>query len=294
MQINHLIEKIIFIIFLIMLKNYGRSLIHSGKNINKNIFTFWEPRNNIPGYLKLCIKTWKKFLPEYEIYILDYEKAKKIIGDFIFSKIICKNMPLALQSDAIRVAILKKYGGIWLDTDTIILKGNFIKKLKNFELAMIGEEKRKIQYMGFIFASKESSLLNEWQNKIIKRVEIYKHLNLTKNNNSKISILYLGNEIINPILRNITKKIYFRFDSSRVNAFPERNFYKNSSLNVIQQYEYFYFQKRDPNILIKKNVDIILLHNSWTPLKYKLMKEEEFLNQDILLSKLLSKILFNK
>ena len=34
-----------------------------------------------------------------------------------------------------------------------------------------------------------------------------------------------------------------------------------------------------------------MLHNSWTPKKYKTMKEDEFLKEDILLSQLLARIL---
>ena len=63
------------VIFLIIILYYGYYycfLINS----NKIIFTFWEPKENIPGYLKLCIKTWKKFLPEYKIIILDYKKTR--------------------------------------------------------------------------------------------------------------------------------------------------------------------------------------------------------------------------
>ena len=59
-------------------------------------------------------------------------------------------MTLANQADAIRVALLKIYGGIWMDADTIIINGKFLKVLENFELAMIGKD--KIQYIGFIFS----------------------------------------------------------------------------------------------------------------------------------------------
>ena len=37
----------------------------------KQIFTFWEPKDRMPEYLQLCIETWKKFLPDYKINILD-------------------------------------------------------------------------------------------------------------------------------------------------------------------------------------------------------------------------------
>ena len=50
-------------------------------------------------------------------------------------------MPLSMQADAIRVALLRKYGGLWMDIDIIILNGNFTKLFERYELTMIGEEK---------------------------------------------------------------------------------------------------------------------------------------------------------
>ena len=261
----------------------------------KVIFTFWEPHNNIPGYLQLCIKTWKKSLPEYEIKILDYKSVKYYLGETLFDSIICKKMSLKIQSDAIRVIMLKKYGGIWMDTDTIITNGSFIEKLKNYELVMIGDEKYKNQHIGFIFSYANSTILTKWSDKIINNIKYYNQL---KSNSNKSSILnkwnYLGNGIINPIVRNITGKKFFRLDKYKMNAFPELNFFLNSSMNVIDKYKLFYFQNGEPELILKEVKGIIMLHNSWTPLNYKHMSKNEFLKQDILLSKLLRKILGNK
>ena len=258
----------------------------------KIIFTFWEPHENIPGYLQLCIETWKKFLPDYEIKILDYNSIKYYLGETVFTSIISLNMSLMIQADAIRVVILKKYGGIWMDADTIITNGTFIKELKNYELVMIGDEKYKIQHIGFIFASTNSSILGEWSNKIINNIKYYNQLN---NHTIKSDIFnrwnYLGNGIIDPILRNITGKKYFRLDKYKINAFPELKFFANSSLNAIEKYKLFYFQKRNPEFLLNEVKGIIMLHNSWTPPDYKYLPKSEFLKKDILLSKLLSNIL---
>ena len=109
----------------------------------KIIFTFWEPKNKIPGYLHLCIKTWIKFLPDYKIIILDYKSSRLFLGEALFSMIFSENMALSMQVDAIRIALLKKYGGIWMDADTIILNKDIFKKMKNFELIMFGDEKCK-------------------------------------------------------------------------------------------------------------------------------------------------------
>jgi hypothetical protein len=49
------------------------------ESINR-IFTFWEPRGSMPGYLRLCMRTWGKFLPEHEIVLLDYSNLEQWIG----------------------------------------------------------------------------------------------------------------------------------------------------------------------------------------------------------------------
>lgn len=261
----------------------------------KIIFTFWEPRKNIPGYLQLCIKTWKKFLPEYEIKILDYNSVRDSLGESLFGAIICQDMSLQMQSDAIRVAILKKYGGIWMDADTIIINRHFLNELEKYELVMIGEEKFKSQHIGFIFSSVHSSILNEWFNRIIDNINYFKQIN----NDTKKSWIfnqwdYLGNKIIDSLTKNFTGEKFFRLDKYKINAFPELNYFGNSSLNGNEKYRLFYFSKgdiKDINSVFENSKGIILLHNSWTPLDYKNMSEKEFLKQDILLSKLFSKIL---
>ena len=58
-----------------------------------------------------------------------------------------------------------------------------------------------------------------------------------------------------------------------------------------KRYQDFYFTARNPETLLNKSKGILMLHNSWTPKKYKNMSVEEFLHQNIMLSKLFSKLL---
>lgn len=118
---------------------------------------------------------------------------------------------------------------------------------------------------------------------------------LSKKNIKRLTSLnYLGNNIIDPILSNKTDKKYLFFDSEKIKIFPEREMYTNNKHALkflIQSYRDFYFSKRNSESIIKNSQGIIYLHNSWTPSKYKNMSEKEFLEQDILLSKLLAKTL---
>ena len=118
--------------------------------------------------------------------------------------------------------------------------------------------------------------------------------NHTNENNRKSHITwnYLGNWIVDNILKNVSNKQFLRLNRSKMNALPENKFFEDSKLNSIQKYQKLYFQKRDPQIILNNSKSIILLHNSWTPVEYKTMSEGDFLRQEILLSKLLAYILY--
>ena len=73
----------------------------------KRIFTFWEPKENIPGYISLCIETWKKFLPDYEIVILDYSNLDEWIGKNYFDRSLYKNFLLQCKQMQYDVQCLK-------------------------------------------------------------------------------------------------------------------------------------------------------------------------------------------
>ena len=87
-----------------------------------NIWTFWEPRDKMPAYLQLCMRTWEKFLPNAKINLLDYSN----IGNFIDvneydESLFSGQFRIDQIADALRALLLEKHGGIWLDVDTIIL-----------------------------------------------------------------------------------------------------------------------------------------------------------------------------
>ena len=58
-------------------------------------------------------------------------------------RILNLHMTLPIQADAIRVAVLKKYGGIWMDVDTIITSFNITNYFKGADLMMLGKKKKK-------------------------------------------------------------------------------------------------------------------------------------------------------
>ena len=290
-----------FIIILLVVEVIKNSSFERNIETNSHyIFTFWEPSNSLPGYIYLCLKTWKKYLPhEYKVIVLDYHNIRDYLNYKILNKILFKKMTLQAQSDAIRVAILQKYGGIWMDSDTIITSSKCMNMFYGSDLIMFGYSKKKIAHIGFIYASKNSTILKVWLKNIIRRIRIFKQRFFLKRifpikrfEQSFEELLhwnYLGNGILNKIIENAPKKYFKIVEREEAYVLPELNFYKDP----LQCYRDLYFTPGNPEILLKKNKGVLMLHNSYTHEKYKNMSEEEFLQQDIMLTNLLLRLLKN-
>ena len=292
-------SKFIIILFIILILSLFNSLSNNNYLNSKYIFTFWEPINKVPGYLNLCLKTWKKFLPEYKIIILNYKSLKNYLSSNFISKILYKKMNLASQADGIRVALLYHYGGIWMDIDTIITNSKFLELFKGINLEMFGNNKTNSPHIGFIYANKHSKLLKIWLNNIIKRISYYRFVNFLNkylNNHyikhqwEKLNLWnYLGNGIIDQYLKNVSKTEYIKIDIENMHIHPEYYFIRNGS--VIYKYQKYFFSRGNAEKLLNFSKGLIYLHNSWTPKKYKNISETKFLQLDILISQILGLLL---
>lgn len=89
--------------------------------IPKIIHYCWFGNNPMPKLLKKCMKSWKKYCPEYEIIEwnesnFNIENAPQYIKDAYAAK------KWAFVADYARLWIIFHYGGIYLDTDVELLK----------------------------------------------------------------------------------------------------------------------------------------------------------------------------
>ena len=264
--------------------------------MSKKIFTFWEPKENIPPYIQLCMNTWKKFLPEYEIIILDYSNLSQWIGKDFFDKTLYKNYSLPKQADAIRCAVLEKHGGIWFDTDTIITSENVRDYLNiNSQFILVGK------HIAFIKSSQHSCVSQEWLLGIKQNIKIHKKFlgnvlikRITKTFNKKLynrleNWDYLGNSILDKVIENKTAKDFYSIDKVKNCILPEIVCFPDEQ--PYDAYNKFYFENDYSDFVRKTSKGLVLLHNSWTPLNFKNMSKEEFLRQDNTLSKLFNFLL---
>jgi hypothetical protein len=115
--------------------------------IPKVIHYCWLSDDPYPESILMCINSWKKHLPEYELYLWDLSNAPKV--PWVIEAY--EQKKYAFAADYIRFYALYNYGGIYLDSDVEILKSfNDILDNKSFigyeiggdfEAAVIGAEK---------------------------------------------------------------------------------------------------------------------------------------------------------
>jgi hypothetical protein len=84
----------------------------------KNIFCFWNSEI-IPPIINECVKNFKKKLPEWNVILLNEKTIRILIDETEFPKNY-KKLTIPQKSDWIRLILLYKYGGLWLDSSTII------------------------------------------------------------------------------------------------------------------------------------------------------------------------------
>lgn len=123
--------------------------------IPKIIHYCWFGGKRKPKLVRDCIKSWKKYLPEYQIIEWN-EKNTDLSHPFVKSSYQLKKW--AFVSDYIRFKVLYENGGIYLDTDMMLLKSlnDFLK-----DDCFFGAENQNIVSCGVIGAVSGNEFIKE-------------------------------------------------------------------------------------------------------------------------------------
>jgi hypothetical protein len=89
--------------------------------IPKIIWTYWHSIEKMPDFVKKCIDTWRFHNSDYIINVVTSKTLSKYVGFEETYKIKhWKFMDSAQRmSDLVRLSILNKYGGIWMDASCV-------------------------------------------------------------------------------------------------------------------------------------------------------------------------------
>lgn len=128
--------------------------------MKKYIHYCWFGGKPLPKLAKKCIKSWKKYLPDFEI--IEWNEKNFDINMTNFSKHAYEEKKWAFVSDVARIYALKEYGGIYFDTDMIVTKN--VDKLLDDEL-FAGWESEFNVAVGVLYSkNKNHPLINKLWN----------------------------------------------------------------------------------------------------------------------------------
>lgn len=256
---------------------------------NNNIWMYWENRKGTqkPKYLNLCYKTvLKNCSQNFNIYLLNentiYNFLPKLRKD-IFEKL---NIPQ--KTDYIRLKLLYKYGGIWLDSDIIVLNdlSSIVKHLNDHDFVGFGCHYRDCKNSGYpkpanwTFAAKKKSILFkeciERSNKLLDK----NNKDFFKKNYHILGRMLLWDTI--EFLKKTKSWNYYHYDSKCIER--DSNYKKLENKRLISN------ENIDMNC---KELLFVPIYNTAPgfPKWFLNMSEEEHLKSNTLFSKFIRKAL---
>lgn len=125
--------------------------------IPKVIHYCWFGRGEKSNLMKKCIKSWTKYCPDYEI--IEWNEDNFDINQNTFVKQAYEFKKWAFVTDYVRLYVLDKYGGIYMDTDVELVKNidDFLK-----HKAFSGFENPRSVPTGIIAAQKNHPVIKKW------------------------------------------------------------------------------------------------------------------------------------
>lgn len=136
----------------------------------KIIWICWlQGENNAPDIVKACIKSVRKQMSESEIVLLTNDNLKQYISfpDYIFEKKEKGYIANAQFSDLIRLNLLSRYGGIWIDA-TVYLTKPLSKQITDTSFFAYHSNIHLKNNNWLLQASSNNFLINNMQNLLLE------------------------------------------------------------------------------------------------------------------------------
>lgn len=125
--------------------------------IPKIIHYSWFGRKEKPAFIRKCIGTWEKKMPEYRI--VEWNESNFNLEEHPFALDAYRAKKYAFVSDYVRVYVMYHYGGIYFDTD-IEVKRDFSDKLAGAKFVIAFELPDSLM-TGFFAAQKGNPAVKE-------------------------------------------------------------------------------------------------------------------------------------
>ncbi|KAM9863952.1 hypothetical protein ACI1US_00111 [Leucobacter sp. BZR 635] len=254
----------------------------------KSFCCYWEGAEP-PSYLAWCVSSWAEYVDLDEILFLNHSNVSRYLGDLIDLQSL-RRFSFPKQSDIVSAAFLYKYGGLFLDIDSVLVNeaaSPFFNTPDNEDVfRFFGNEAELGVHIGVIGSPRGGTVVSRWQNALFQRVT---------NWDDDDSWSYVGNSILQPMINDPSNaKLSKRLDVVTSLATPELAYADLTDGTAREKYERFWFtQPVDGQTLARVAQapgGIISLHNSWTPASYARLSLLGLQESDSMLSSLLKRV----
>jgi hypothetical protein len=143
-------------------RNYHWAVDQLPKRLPRVIWIYWDsPIEQAPAFVRYAIQSWRTKNPEWEVQVLDDES----LTQFIAVPTAPTGRKIQGKSDAIRLALLRRHGGVWVDATCACAKplDHWLPPLMNAGFfAFPDTYPGRIIQSWFLAAAPENELVAEW------------------------------------------------------------------------------------------------------------------------------------
>ena len=149
-------------------KLFSEKLAVQEKPFPNVIWSMWyQGEGHAPKLVKKCFEGWRNLNPDYNFYVLDKADVECLLEGF---GVDVGGMTLQALSDVVRVALLKRFGGVWVDSTTYPVSSleSWLEKDEHHDFFCFRKEKlldRKIASW-FIASAPGSYIINSWYDEV--------------------------------------------------------------------------------------------------------------------------------
>ena len=138
----------------------------------KIIWTCWlQGIENAPKLVQKCVASMRQYSNGYDVIVIDNENVSNYVQlpDYIKEKYAKGIIPHAHYSDIIRLCLLQKYGGVWIDS-TILLTGTLPSYITDAELFVFRGDRvgQTFIYNPFLAAQPNHPIINSLLNLLLE------------------------------------------------------------------------------------------------------------------------------
>jgi len=280
------------------------------------IFAYWDRPETIPAYLQLCVATWQVYGGVESVHLITDVNLHEWVAEDVLDLRALAAYPIPQRKDAIELAVLARYGGLFIDLDTICSAPLVVLQaaLSDADVALYGF------HLSTVAARPGSRIVERWlqllqQTLTVPREQLMAVTGKDYTELGNYSFELLRDELatgrratpgqnpgrITRLWRKLQRHRMLKYSGQKhiVQLNPRSTGYiaeyyhrREDTLSARQRYESFWFDPHLPlSAVIAQGAALVGLHHSWTPAAYSAKGFAELAVDQALLSRYLRALL---